>query len=323
MDLSIVIPVYKVEDFIGRTIESILHQGNSNLEYELVIVDDGTPDRSIDIVKELTAGLNNVVLIRQENQGLSVARNRGLAASHGCFVWFIDSDDWISENSLYELSTIMAMNVDAISILAADVVGETVSKRNFRDVNSCGIVSGNELLKTKKYSLCAPFTLYRRDFLICNNLFFKEGIYHEDNEFTPRAYYKASRIYLLNQILYYVRKDNISITRSYNPKRSFDLIEVSKSLDKFLYQVVKPYDRKSFHYIIALSMSKALYNISNVDAYSQKAFERLIVGNRNLFKHCIFSCNWKYMLLGIMFKLFPNNILLIYKRINFIYRYLV
>ena len=91
MKLSLIIPVYNVEQYISRCLQSCLYQPHVTADdYELVIVNDGTRDDSMAIVEEQTKGLPNVTIINQHNQGLSMARNAGLRAAQGEYIWFID-----------------------------------------------------------------------------------------------------------------------------------------------------------------------------------------------------------------------------------------
>ena len=92
MDLSIIVPVYKVEKFISFCIESIIKQRESSIQYELIIVNDGTPDGSMEIAKEMLQSMHNVIYVDQQNRGLSAARNAGLSKASGKYVWFIDSE---------------------------------------------------------------------------------------------------------------------------------------------------------------------------------------------------------------------------------------
>ena len=102
MKISLIIPVYNVEQYIGRCLQSCLCQPHVAADdYELVIVNDGTKDNSMHVVEKMTRDYPNVTIINQHNQGLSMARNAGLKAAQGEYVWFIDSDDWIEDNCLH------------------------------------------------------------------------------------------------------------------------------------------------------------------------------------------------------------------------------
>lgn len=322
MDLSIIVPVYKVEKFISFCIESIIKQRESSIQYELIIVNDGTPDRSMEIAKEMLQSMHNVIYVDQQNRGLSAARNAGLSKASGKYVWFIDSDDWIDLDSFSILSSVFQLDVDAISIVGADVKADRIHRRYDRGSLDGKIVSGYYLLSHNIYSFCVPFTLYNRSFLLNNGLYQMEGIYHEDNEFTPRAYYKALSIYILNDVLYYVRSNPESITRAPNLKRSFDLLIVSKSLDEFMNSSVLKAHRTPFHTIISLSLNKALFNIYQADRNVQNEFLNKFL-ELNLLSHYFLSPFFRYKLQGVFFLLNPKGLMSIYKCLNFLYRKLL
>lgn len=101
--LSIIIPVYNVEKYVGRCLESCLDQDLPKDEYEIIVVNDGTQDNSVQVIEKYIKPENNVTLIHRENGGLSAARNTGLKHAQGEYVWFVDSDDWIEKDSLSKL----------------------------------------------------------------------------------------------------------------------------------------------------------------------------------------------------------------------------
>lgn len=100
MLVSIIIPVYNVEQYIEQCLSSIYAQDISEDIFEVIAVNDGTPDNSMSIVKTIASQHKNLVIINQENQGLSVARNTGLDHAKGEYIWFVDSDDWLTKDSL-------------------------------------------------------------------------------------------------------------------------------------------------------------------------------------------------------------------------------
>ena len=108
MFLSIVIPIYKVEPYITRCLNSCLQQTKLILgkDYEIIAVDDGSPDNSGKITDELLADKHGCTVIHQENKGLSEARNAGLHIAQGEYVWYVDSDDWIETDAVSQLKTI-------------------------------------------------------------------------------------------------------------------------------------------------------------------------------------------------------------------------
>lgn len=98
--LSIIIPVYNVEKYIRTCIESLYRQGLNEECFEVIIVNDGTRDRSMDVIADIVQKHSNIIIIEQENQGLSMARNNGLAKASGEYILFVDSDDLLIDNSL-------------------------------------------------------------------------------------------------------------------------------------------------------------------------------------------------------------------------------
>ena len=116
MTLSIIIPVYKVEKYLRKCLDSCLHQNISKEDYEIICVNDGSPDNSAQILDEYAAKHPNIRVVTQTNQGLSMARNNGLAVAQGDYVWFIDSDDWIEENCLAGICSALKSNPDLLQL---------------------------------------------------------------------------------------------------------------------------------------------------------------------------------------------------------------
>ena len=114
MRLSIVIPVYNTEPYLEKCLGSCLKQDIDISDYEIVIVNDGTKDNAMSVAERFGDEYPNVRIISQENAGLSVARNVGLSHSEGDYVWFVDSDDYISQNSLGLVFEKISENPDVI-----------------------------------------------------------------------------------------------------------------------------------------------------------------------------------------------------------------
>lgn len=232
MILSVIIPVYNVEKYVENCIRSCENQDIPKEDYEIIVVNDGSPDGSLAIVERLAKEYSNITVISQENGGLSAARNTGMRHAGGDYYMFVDSDDYIAENCLGKLVAKLGdENPDALAICAADVInGEPVRRMSYPDETQ---IAGCDFLKNG-FSPCAQFAIWKAAFFKKNDLEFYEGIFHEDAEFTPRAYYLAEKVSCTNDIIYYVNQNPASITRTANPKRAFDLIEVvAPSLSRF------------------------------------------------------------------------------------------
>lgn len=193
--LSIIIPVYNVEQYLSDCLNSVLQQSLSDME--IICVNDGSTDASPNIVKEYQKDYHNIILINQPNGGLSAARNAGLKKASGEFVFFLDSDDYLLNNSALTdaLKLTKTQNAD-ICVFNALINGETPYISPFPTRTEA--ISGAQLMQlfyNHSQTLMIPIWghLYRRQFLLDNNLWFKDGIYHEDILFTPIAQYLASR----------------------------------------------------------------------------------------------------------------------------------
>ncbi len=233
MKLSIIIPAYNVEKYIECCIRSCVDQAPISLgdDYEIIVVNDGAKDATPEILESLKFEIPELKIVHQENQGLSGARNAGLNIAQGDFVWFVDGDDTIEKNCLKDLEGALKKEFDAVQIYANTINGEILEPRAV--FNYTGAKSGDQLLIENNVCCCAPFTIYNRDFLNKNDLRFCYGIFHEDNEFTPRAYHYAKHVVSYPHFLYFVTMNPMSITHVPNPKRSFDCLKIADNLLKF------------------------------------------------------------------------------------------
>lgn len=311
MKLSIIIPMYNVELYIERCLKSCLKQDIPYEDYEIIVVNDGSPDGSLQIAERIASQNKNIKIISQQNGGLSDARNTGLAVAKGEYVWFIDSDDWIKENCLGKLlEQLYNDNLEALAICAANHIdGKDVRRFSFHNLS---VMKGKDAMLQKKCVCCVPFTIYNREFLVKHKLLFYKGIFQEDNEFTYRAYYFLERLGFTNEILYFVYPNQNSITRSFNPKKSHDGIIVGNSLSKFMKNVDKDYF-VIYHNEIGQVLNNALYDLLGAEKQITKVFSCDMYKNKHLFTHLIHSNILKYKVEGILFTMFPKKTFSIYK----------
>ena len=133
MDLSIIVPVYNVEKYVRPCIESIFRQGLDESRFEVIIVNDGTLDRSMEVIDDIVKSHSNITVINQENQSLSVARNVGITAAKGEYILMPDSDDLLVENSLLPLLD-KAVESKADLVVADFIAIEDKDMPNFKGV---------------------------------------------------------------------------------------------------------------------------------------------------------------------------------------------
>ena len=306
--------MYKVEAFIEKCLLSSLHQDIPYSEYEIICVNDGSPDKSADIAKEIAKKHDNINVIDQDNGGLSAARNTGLKSASGDYVWFVDSDDWIKENCLKRIvDTCEVLNLDMLQICAANMKGDEPVRRFYRKDDG-NVIKGRDVLR-RGIAFCAPFSIYKRKFLIENHLFFYEGIFHEDNEFSPRVFFKAERVSSINDVVYFVYQNPNSITRSFNPKKAFDSIKVVKNLHDF--QIKEdPGKRNCFNKVIARTLNTSLHEVIQLEKQMQRDFSAELFANKFLYEHLIYSGKTTYKIEGFLMKLFPKNPIAVYRFLN-------
>lgn len=232
---SLIIPIYNVEQYLRDCLNSVIAQ--TYPDYEVICVNDGSTDGSLAILEEYQKKYDKITVISQQNKGLSGARNTGIRTAKGDYLFFLDSDDWIEPNTL--------------EILAQKQRGEDLvcfnGRRCFEDGRTEEPDSGIEepllngweyynkyaLVSRKFHFVCSVLRLYRRDYLLNNNLFFEVGIYHEDNLFTPLACYYAQTVKVIPDCLYVYRIREGSITQSVNVQRLYDMITVANKLSAF------------------------------------------------------------------------------------------
>lgn len=235
MLLSIVIPVYNVEKYIAATLDSVFSQQVDENEYEIIVVNDGTPDNSMSIVESYSVEHSNLKIVNQENQGLSGARNAGLSEAKGDYVWFVDSDDRITPDGMV-------------------IVKNTISTHPGHDLYGFGIVTVKEDSGEMKhlspfsnwYSGC-PYNremtfrdmgsnifgpvaryIYRRKWLIDSGLSFWKGLLHEDLDFLPKAFACANDMWFVESDIYmYLERCNGSIMSTIKMKSYYDILKIT------------------------------------------------------------------------------------------------
>ena len=237
--LSLIVPIYNVEKYLRKCVDSLLLQDMQQDSYEIILVDDGSTDESGRIADEYAASYHNIHVIHQPNAGLSEARNTGMKVAQGEYIMFVDSDDYIEPNVLKGL--VEKMTVDNLDVLRfnyqnVNEIGEVfepnkISKPfvDYRDEVCDGGTFLNERLGTACYVV--QFIL-RREFALP----FTPCIYFEDTEWTPRMLFKAKRVTSVDTIAYnyLMRQGSITQTTDLNKKRKSieDRIKIIKSLQR-------------------------------------------------------------------------------------------
>lgn len=273
--LSIIVPIYKVEQYLRKCVDSLLDQDLLEEECEIILVDDGSPDECPAICDAYATAYGNVKVIHRKNGGLSAARNSGIEVAQGEYVQFVDSDDYLEPNVLKML--VDKMDADRLDIL----------RFNYQNVNE-----KYEVFEPNKVS--KPFVDYRDE--VCDGLaflterlgfgcyawqfvirremlpgcLFKEGIYFEDTEWTPRLLLKAQCVTSTNVMVYNYLMREGSITQSVEEaKKRKVLADKLLLVDSMKSQMQRVGDKRWFEGMIAqTAISIVSYVAANY--YSQR-----------------------------------------------------
>lgn len=312
MKLTIVLTVYNKEQYLRRAFDALLAQeGTSDGDYEILVVNDGSTDGSLAIIEGIARENKRIRVLSQKNQGLSMARNNGVDAAQGEYVWFVDADDIISSQSVKLICEAIASQPDVIPIYA-----KTEGVDIVRNAIPVDVKTGKDILVCGRWQQCGVFYIFRKSFLLDNNLRFMPGVYHEDAEFTPRMLYAAKSVKVIPEVLYTVYRDPDSITQVPRAKRAFDYLTVAESLSRFI--VDKGEDGTSIGKAIdaytAQDINNAFFVISQNSKNEQKKLNDVYYSKREVLNRVLRSApQLKYKLESFLFSLFPKHYVRIYK----------
>ena len=246
--ISVIVPVYNVEKYFPRCIESILNQSYKNLE--IILVNDGSTDSSGKICDEYAADDKRIYVIHKENGGQSTARNAALDLAKGEYITFVDSDDYINTDFvkiMYE--TIIKFNADIVQ--CGYIRGTENTFPDIRINDSCKVIDINTALSTSIYDVIVCAKLYKRK--VIGTIRFPKGKVHEDEAVYYKFAYNSKKICILENKMYYYYMSPNSTMRS-EPK--FDFIDQFEERIKFFkekkdeFLLYKSYER--FALVLAL-----------------------------------------------------------------------
>lgn len=246
MKFSIIVPIYNVEQYLPKCLESLQEQ--TFQDFEVICVNDGSKDGSVTIAEKWIGTRHT--LINQANAGLSAARNAGLAAAKGEYVLFLDSDDWLEPKALQ----ILWENLDGEDMLCFNGRRYMEDRQQYEEADCMKSEQGlsgweyycRHALESRRFAfVCVVLRCYKREFLLSNNLRFKPGIFHEDNLFTPYACYYAQKVKVIPDVLYDYRVRNSSIMTTRSLKHWKDILGTANELAAFFQG--KPIKKTTIH----------------------------------------------------------------------------
>ncbi|HML64706.1 MAG TPA: glycosyltransferase [Dysgonomonas sp.] len=245
IEISIIIPVYNVEVYLEECLSSVCSQ--TFINYEIVIIDDGSTDSSLSIIKKYAEKDSRIRFFVQENNGISATRNKGLREAKGKYILFVDSDDYILPDTLLCLWE-CAQKTDS-DIVIGNVWAFYNDDHNNKDdifkrpkwIDEDDVISGEALYAQLMSTYSFPPLVYlyfsKRSYLIDNNIWMNEEVVHEDELWTIQVICKAKRAKAIDYFYYYYRQRVGSFMHSNNlPERIKSMLTISQELTDFIHR---------------------------------------------------------------------------------------
>ncbi|MGZ0749368.1 glycosyltransferase family 2 protein [Kluyvera sichuanensis] len=309
--VSIIIPMFNVERFIAKCVKSVMEQTYLNIE--IILIDDGSPDKSGDIVEEFSKVDNRIKLIRTENRGVSSARNLGIAQSSGEYLVFVDGDDYLSPDY-----------VDYMMKLASDSCADFIMSRNCRlfpseekqDTDCDGVEiwspekAASELLYPGRIEIGCWNKLFRKEFLISNDIKFPITLFMGEGLcFIVNAAQKANKICVGSKKVYNYRKDNqqsattiTNIPKYFNALSALDYIDENKVIESDDFELSLIYHKYMTTYIAL----HTIYSMKKEREYRKQISEYLYFLRNNYIKFLVGDFNFITKAKVFLFILSPD-----------------
>lgn len=300
--ITIIVPIYKVEEYLDRCVKSLVKQSYRNIE--IILVDDGSPDRCPQMCDEWAKKDNRIVVIHKKNGGLSDARNAGIDRASGDYLLFVDSDDYIELDSCEQFARIA--DETQADIIVGNALQETPKGNVSMDrtnLEEGRIYSSTEFIKlaisAREWYAPAWLALYKKAMFKEKHLQYIKGLLHEDMEMLPRVYFAAQKVSFLDKEFYHYITRGDSIMGSANKeKNGKHLIKIYTEW-KYLFDEVKdPELRKLLYGFLVKCYLHTIKELGMIDGICIKG-----VNKRFIFQY---GLDGKERLKGILFAISPK-----------------
>lgn len=294
--LSVIVPVYKVEPYLQRCIDSIRKQTYKNLQ--IILVDDGSPDHCGEVCDQYTLIDKRIIVVHQKNEGLSGARNNGMLFAKGEYIAFVDSDDWLHPR-MYEvlMNMIKEYQLDIARCSVYHTDGHQEEEILPSKVMPNVLIQGDDVFNLYfSEFLCKVVwnAVYKRN--VVENILSPVGCHSEDNYVSGRYLYRCKRLMITNQCLYYYYKNPHGVTRG-GHKRLLDICICTQKLrddlirfegltqHKYIEMLNAKLARELFHFVrgdsrdyktIAIKKEQKKFIDKNLDIFRRVRFDILI-----------------------------------------------
>lgn len=303
MTLSIIIPVYNVEAYVGQCLQSILHDGSPVSEdFEIIVVNDGSQDNSMNEVEQLCQGRNNITIIHQNNQGLSSARMFGLSHASGDYVWFIDSDDYVKDDSIKKIIGIIKScrgSYDLIMMpLSWSYANSSLDHLDY-SINEDLILNGRDILRAGNIPVWGtPRYIISRSLFCNDSISFPLNHLHEDEYFGRVVLYLSNKVFVLKESFYIYRQREGSIMSMLSIKSSYDIVSLYRLLNHFCANIVHKEDKYWFHKNIVSFLLQSykkvphLHNEQSFRAFRQKNARYILLQEHSIKEYSLKERFW-------------------------------
>ena len=303
--ISIIVPVYNAENFLNQCIDSLINQTYKNIE--IILINDGSTDGSLDICESFEKIDSRILIIDQNNQGVSQARNNGIKKAKGDYIGFVDSDDFVDIN-MYET---MFNKIKLENTQCATLFNFTVKPQNKKNVNYCSPLNRHKAIE-KLFLLEFPTSMwaYLYETKLIKDIGLSEDIhFFEDFEFNYNVLKQCKNISLCNEVLYNYRNNLLSVNhQEINAKKiSCLMIHGKVKNDISILNNKKLYQKSLFfksHFIVSMILS-----IASSDEANQKEFSSQLRKHGNDFGYELISTKYipfTYKALIILFSISPK-----------------
>lgn len=278
--ISVIVPVYNVENYLNECVESIVAQSYSDIE--IILVDDGSSDDSPRLCEEWKAKDSRITCIHKANGGASTARNEGIRACTGDYVIFMDADDYWDDNHFLEQA------VDSMTTSQADVAvfgwKKVSDKGSFAEFVPKAGISIIESVKNGDFNMSPTIKLVKADLLKDNDIYFRTGVINEDMEWCAKIFLAAEKLDSLAMSPYCYRQHQGSVTHVTNYDYARD-VESNYNYCLQLQQYMTSEKREAYQYYLARGMSMLVIILSSYDKNERQHYNQFVCNNLQVLRY--------------------------------------
>jgi len=292
MEISVIVPAFNAENYIGRCLNSITSQ--TFQDFEIIFVDDGSTDKTLIVAKSLALSDSRIKVVQQDNAGVSSARNTGIRWSKGKYITFVDSDDWISSDYLFVLyEAIKKQQTDIVLSGIVDMIGNEESKRTILAYKRFSLDSEHDLVSF--FCTCLQSSpvakLYRRDVIVENSIEFDSSIsFAEDRDFNLKYFKNIHTACSLSFFGYFYQRDVAGSLskKKYDYVYSLEIRHWGMKKEQFLLRGIHGYESQRY-------LAQQLYYVMTDSLYGIGTSDGQLVGKKKQWSRVLADLDLEYL----------------------------